>query len=79
MLNKLNDSYKVVDYTWINTLSGLIGIVVVENKIQHKICYIGIVDEPKSEAEDAQHIVSFGSVFPIPAAQHFFPYLENLF
>lgn len=74
-----NNNYKIVDYTWIDTLSGLIGIVVVENKMQHQVCYIGIVPEKKSETEDAQFVVNFGAVFPIEAAKYYFPYLENKF
>lgn len=76
---RLNNEYKIVDYTWIDTLSGLIGLVVVENKLQHQICYIGIVDERKTEQEDAQYVVNFGAVFPQGAAQYYFPYLEANF
>lgn len=72
--------YKVVDYEWIETLVGTIGLVVVENKVQHQLCYIGIVPEPtKIDTLDAEEVIKFGTLFPTSAAKTFFPYLENTF
>jgi len=70
-------SYKVVDYFWFHGLSGLIGVVLVEDKNQHQCAFIGVVEEPSNEQEDAQTVINFGTPFPYTAAQGLFPYLDD--
>lgn len=67
---------KVVDHYWFNTLTGMIGIVLVETPNGSQKCFIGSVDRMASEQEEAAHIVQYGAVYPLEAAKYFFPYVK---
>lgn len=67
---------KICATEWFNCLSGLVGIVAIEQPNGSLHCFIGNVPSPSSELDDAQYIVQFGAQYPLRAAKHFFPWIQ---
>lgn len=53
---------KVLDSYWFTTFGGLIGLVLVENEVGTKKCYIGI-GRGLSQEEDEKEIANRGAKF----------------
>lgn len=60
---------KILKKHWFTPRTGkLIGIILYENALQEKRCYIATV-QGKDEQADIEHIISNGAKFPVELAE----------